>query len=53
MRRIIEADGRSILQVDSRRTLDLGEQQIDLAFQPAYFEAAACDGAVFDLGAIV
>src|SRR6185437_1918044 len=53
MRIIIDADGRAILEMNPCRALDLREQQIGLALEPADFETAAGDGAVLDLGAIV
>src|SRR6185437_7343448 len=38
---------------DPCRTLDLREQQIGLAFEPADFEAAASDRPILDFAAIV
>ena len=53
MRIVIDANGRTVLEEDPGRTLDLREQQIGLVLQPADFEAAAIDRTVLNLGAIV
>ena len=53
MRIVIDADGRTVVEVDAGRALDLREQQIGLVPQPADFETASLDRAILDLGAVV
>src|SRR5206468_6330247 len=50
---VIDADGRTVVEADPRRTLDLREQQVGLFLQPADFEPAAFNRAILDFGAIV
>src|ERR1700681_512257 len=53
MRIVIDGRRRAVLEPDPCRALDLREQQIGLVLEPAEFESAPGNRAVFDLGPIV
>ena len=53
MRVVIDAQDGAVFQSDAGRSLDLREQHVDLAAQPADFQMPAVERAILDLGAIV
>ena len=53
VRIVVDAQDSAILQPDARRSLDLREQHVDLAAQPADFQMPAVERAVLDLAARV
>src|SRR5262249_48339166 len=50
---VVDAQDGAVFQADPRRALDLREQHIHLAAQPADFEVPAVKRAVLDLAAVV
>ena len=50
---VIEPDGRTIVELHPRRTLDLNIEKIDRVFQPADFVVIAVEHAVLDVAALV